>query len=236
LFVTAPLVQREHAIAMVEFAHLHVKEEKKRFDDQQRAGPEEHGPRQKNDLPEMDLARAEDSGEQAGNTEKKEIAQDIGRVYAVIRLGASRVCCHHSSLCHFDVCLAEVHSLEKKGFTGRPRKRIREAIAKVQLRRVASLTEIKEGLPSQVRMFDRNRLNNDFSSPQKHIALATDIRTQLAFYHYRELNKIGGADPATISLMNHLDITVSLGLAEEDGAQCGRVENHFGRPRSSYRY
>ena len=54
LFVTAPLVEREHPIAMMEFAELHVEEEEQPFEDQQRAGPEEHGSGQ-----EIDLAQGE---------------------------------------------------------------------------------------------------------------------------------------------------------------------------------
>jgi hypothetical protein len=123
-----------------------------------------------------------------------------------------------SSLSSSNICLAEISSLKKKGFVRRLSKGIRKAIAEVQLCGVASLAEIKEGLPSQMGLLDRNRLNHDFSSAEKHIALPTGSRTQLAFDHERKLNKIGGAHAATVSVMNHLNIPVAVWFSEEDRA------------------
>ena len=129
---------------MVEFANLHIQEEKKRFDEQKRAGPDEHWAGQKVDLPNVDRARSEGCEAQTSKAYKKEVAQDVGRIDSVIGFGA--VFWRHrrirSSLCSSNICLAEIVPLKKEGLPGHLRKRIRKAIAEVQLCRVASLAEI----------------------------------------------------------------------------------------------
>src|ERR1035438_4271842 len=100
---------------------------------------------------------------------------------------------------------------------------------------MAAYAEIEEGLPRQVRLFHRDRLDDDFSPTEEHVALAACLRTNLPLNHHREFDEIGGADAATRCIMNHLDIQFQFRLSEEDSGQGGRVENHFGRPFSSYR-
>ena len=77
---------------MMVFADFHIDEEEKPFEDQQGTRPKEHRARKKSDLPKVDLARPKDSDKKASRADEKEIAQDIGRVYPVIRVLALADC------------------------------------------------------------------------------------------------------------------------------------------------
>ncbi len=92
-----------------------------------------------------------------------------------------------------------------------------------------------ECLPRNVRLLDGERLDCDASALQKQIALFDRMHSDLAFENDREFDKIGGADSATIGIVNGLNVNIRPGLPEKYGGKGGRIQNHFGRPSSSYR-
>src|ERR1022692_1466851 len=100
---------------------------------------------------------------------------------------------------------------------------------------MAAFAEIEEGLPCQVRLFHCDWLDDDFSSSKECVALAARLRNDMPLDHHLEFDKIGSADSATFGVMDNLGIQFQFGLSKEDGSQSGGVEDHLGRPFSSYR-
>ena len=71
---------------MAKLSELHIEEERKTFEDQDQPGPKEHRPREKSTGTNLDMARPENSEQEAGNAKQKQIAQNVRRVDPVIRL------------------------------------------------------------------------------------------------------------------------------------------------------
>jgi len=69
---------------------------------------------------------------------------------------------------------------------------------------------------------------------EKGPGLAQAVRAELALDHHRELDSVGDADPADLGVVDPFDEGLRLRLAVEDRDQSGRIDDHFGRPRSSY--
>jgi hypothetical protein len=80
-----------------------------------------------------------------------------------------------------EVGFLEIIPLEKQGFAGDLGKCIGEAVAKIQPGRMAALAEVVEGLAREMRLLNRERLNDDAGSAEKHIALAEGLGTDLTF-------------------------------------------------------
>lgn len=134
-----------------------------------------------------------------------------------------------------DIRSAEVLPLKQERLSGRLCERVSETIAEVQSGRMTAFPEVEKGLPRQVGVLDGDWLDDNLSAAKENIALTAGIRANLSFDHHCKLHKIGGADAADVGVMDDPYITVGFGLSEKDGRECGGVENHFGRPRSSYR-
>jgi len=100
---------------------------------------------------------------------------------------------------------------------------------------MAAFAEIQKGLTRKVPVLDGEWFYEDTRPAEKHIALATGIRPDLTFNHYAEFDEVGNADQAAIRVMNELSVAGGFGLPEKDGSKRGSVQNHFGRPCSSYR-
>jgi len=96
-------------------------------------------------------------------------------------------------------------------------------------------SEIEKRLPRQLCLLHCDWLDDNVRSTEKYITLTSRLRTNLSLYRHRYFHKIGSADAAPVSLRNHFDKTCSLRFPEEDCRQRGSVENHFGRPCSSYK-
>ena len=77
---------------MMVFADFYIEDEEEPFKHQQGTRPEEHRTRKKGDPPKVNLSRPKDSEKQAGDTNEEEIAQNMGRVHAVIWLVAIADC------------------------------------------------------------------------------------------------------------------------------------------------
>ena len=79
-------MQAQHEVAMPELADLYVEEEEKTFSDEEAGRPVEAASVEI-DRPKMDDVRGEDCNQKAKRAEEEEIAQDGGRIYAVVRFG-----------------------------------------------------------------------------------------------------------------------------------------------------
>ena len=100
--------------------------------------------------------------------------------------------------------------------------------------RAPRLFAIEEGLPRQIPLLKGHRLNGDTRPPDEDIGLSQAFSTHLPFNDDGELHMVGHADPAGIGGVDMLDKAFRFGLAIEDRHQGGGVDDHFGRPLSSY--
>jgi len=91
LLVTAPRVERKHEVSMAKLSELHIDKVGETFEDQDQPGPEEHRPWEKIDGTNMPTARPENSEQEAGNTKQKQVAQNVWRIDALIRLLVRRM-------------------------------------------------------------------------------------------------------------------------------------------------
>jgi hypothetical protein len=57
-------------------------------------------------------------------------------------------------------------------FAGKLGERLGETVAEIQARRVPPLAEVMEGLPRDVRLVDGERLDDNASPAEEHVALA----------------------------------------------------------------
>jgi len=60
---------------------------------------------------------------------------------------------------------------------------------------MAPFTKIQKGLPCQTCAIHAHGLDHNLGTLEEYIALTSCRGTDLAFYHYRKLNKIGDTDP-----------------------------------------
>src|SRR5215472_9680329 len=98
---------------------------------------------------------------------------------------------------------------------------------------MAALAEVMERLAGDIRLVDRERLDDDTSSAKEHIALTDGIRSDLGFDNDGEFKEIRGANCATVRIMNDACVKGCFRLAKEDRSEGRRIDDHLGRPRSS---
>ncbi len=132
-----------------------------------------------------------------------------------------------------DVGQSEIGALEQQGFAGRLGEHVGKTVAEVQARLVAALAEVEEGLAGEFAVLEGHRLDDDAGAAEKGLGLAHAVRAELALDHHRELDVVGDADPADVGVVDPFDEGLRLRLAVEDRDESGRVDDHFGRPRSS---
>src|SRR3546814_12161401 len=89
----------------------------------------------------------------------------------------------------------------------------------LQARLVPPLAEVEEGLPRQLAMFHRHRLDGDARAADKGFGLAHPFGTELAFDHDRQFDIACNADAAEIGVMDCLGKLWLLRHAIEDRAQ-----------------
>ena len=129
----------------------------------------------------------------------------------------------------------EIVSLEQEGFARRSAKRVGETVAKVQARLVPAFAEVEKSLPSQLALLDGDGLDDEARAAEEGVGLARAVRTELALDHHREFDMVRHADPADVGRADAFNEVSRLRLPVEDGDEGGRVDDHLGRPCSSYR-
>ena len=93
-----------------------------------------------------------------------------------------------------DVGLFEILPLEQERLAGDLGERIGEAVAEIQPGRVAALSEVEEGLASQMRLLGGKCFDDDVGSAEESVTLTAGFRPNLAFNDDGELEKVGGTD------------------------------------------
>jgi len=76
---------------------------------------------------------------------------------------------------------------------------------------MAALAEVMERLAGDIRLVDRERLDDDSSSAKEHIALTDGIRSDLGFDNDGEFKEIRGANCATVRIMNDACVKAASG-------------------------
>lgn len=94
--------------------------------------------------------------------------------------------------------------LVQKRFSGELGQRIGEAVTEIQSRGMAALAEIMKGLPRDVGLLDRERLDGDPGAAEKHLTLAVGLRLGLTFKHNGEFQVAAGADQTAVGVVNDL--------------------------------
>jgi len=135
----------------------------------------------------------------------------------------------------YEVRFLEVFSFEQERLAGDLGKRIGEAVAEIQPSLVTPFSEIVKRLACDMRLLDCKRLDNDACPAEKHIALAGDFRPGLTLDDYGELQKAPDANETALRTMDEPDVAVGFRFPEQNRHQRGRVQDHLGRPCSSYR-
>ncbi len=133
-----------------------------------------------------------------------------------------------------DVGFREIVAFEQERLACGSGERVGEAVAGVQTCLVLSLTEIAKGLPCDENLFHGDRLDNDSCAREKHIYLVSHARGSLALNDYKRFEKISGTDAAVVCIVNCLFVLASVRLKEKNRDQSRCVDNHLGRPLSSY--
>ena len=128
---------------------------------------------------------------------------------------------------------AEVVTLEEKGLAGALGEGIGEAVAEVQARRVATATEVAEGLAREVGLLDSDRLDQDADVAEQRITLLGDLSVELALQDDRELDEGCGGDTTQCGATHGLRVAPEARLPSRhrDDGRC--VKDHFGSPSSS---
>lgn len=99
-----------------------------------------------------------------------------------------------------------------------------------------ALTEVQESLTRKMRLLDGYRFDNDARRAKENVALPGSVPSDLTLNDERKLDEVGSADQAALGVMNQRRIMGSFGLPKENRSERGCIEDHFGRPRSSYKY
>jgi hypothetical protein len=113
-----------------------------------------------------------------------------------------------------DVGFLEILPLKQQRIAGDLGERISETVAEIQPGRVTPFSEIVEGLARDVRLLYGERLNDDASPAEKHIALERDFRPGLAFDDYGDFEKAPGTDETTTGIMDEPRVSVGVGFSE----------------------
>jgi anti-sigma B factor antagonist len=130
--------------------------------------------------------------------------------------------------------LFEILSLVEERLAGDLRERIGEAVAEIQSRRVAAFPKIEKRLPREMRLFHRDRFNNHSRPAEKNIALTSRVWLSLALNNDRQLYEIRRAHRTAVGCVDEFRVVRGFGLAKKNGHQRGCVQDHLGRPCSSY--
>src|SRR5712664_2252787 len=77
-------------------------------------------------------------------------------------------------------------------------------------------------------------LDGDAGGPEKGVALTDTLVADPAFRKNRSLNKGGGGNSTARRRSDGVNENLETRLTEHDGENRGSVQDHFGRPFSSY--
>src|SRR6266850_1600434 len=99
---------------------------------------------------------------------------------------------------------------------------------------MAAFTVIGVALACQESLVFGDGLDGDAGGAEKGVALADALVADPAFRKNRSLNKGGGGNSTTRRRGNGINENLKTRLTEHDGENCGSVQDHFGRPFSSY--
>src|SRR5712664_278177 len=134
-----------------------------------------------------------------------------------------------------DVSLAEAIAFEEKGFSGRFGEGIGETVAEIEAGGMAAFAVVGVALASQECLLFSDRLDGNARTTEKRVALAYSMVANPAFRNDGSLDKGCGGNSAVRRGGNGLNENLESRLAENDGENGGCVQDHFGRPFSSYR-
>ena len=160
----------------------------------------------------------------------------FGGTYAFMRVAgmqsrASGVSSYQSR--HLDIGASEVLTLEQQRFAGRLRGRIGETISEVQRGRVVPLAEAPSSAPRAVGMFGRDRHQLNRRLLQQHIELVSRRNSTPAFNNHRRFEHRDYWHATRPRPRNRISIEFRVRLAEQDGEDGRRIDDHLGNPRSS---
>ena len=130
---------------------------------------------------------------------------------------------------------AKSSPLNRSRFARRSGERVGETVAKIQARLVPAFAEVEKSLPGEVTLLKGDGLDDNARAPEEGFRLASAVRAELALDRHRELDMVCDTDPADVGGVDAFDEVSRLRLPIEDGDEGGRIEDHFGRPCSSYK-
>src|SRR5712664_998570 len=134
-----------------------------------------------------------------------------------------------------DVRSAELVAFEQKGFSARFGQRVGKTVAEIEAGGMAAFAVVGVALASQECLLFSDRLDGNARTTEKRVALAYSMVANPAFRNDGSLDKGCGGNSAVRRGGNGLNENLASGLAENDGGNGGCVQDHVGRPFSSYK-
>src|SRR5262245_10879763 len=135
----------------------------------------------------------------------------------------------------YDVRVGEISAFEQQRFTGFFCKRVRKAVAEIQFCRMpTTLSEISIGASCNLRLSFRDRLDRDVCFLDEIVKPPRGYGIAACIDHNGGFNVINRTNTADRRIGNRSHTGHCFRLISEDGDDRGRIDNHFGSPRSSY--
>ena len=123
--------------------------------------------------------------------------------------------------------------LNRSGSSAVFSERVREAVTEVQPGRMIALPEASPGYASRLHLFGRDGRAYDPGPLQECIQFVHRRLTAATFHDDGRLQHVDCRHPATRGDGNRGLVACRIGLAQENGEQCGAVDDHPGNPLSS---
>src|SRR5712664_2612876 len=134
-----------------------------------------------------------------------------------------------------DVRSAELVAFEQKGFSARFSQGVGETVAEIEASGMAAFPVVGVGLASQEGLLFGNRFDGNAGGAEKGVALAEALIAKATFRHNRGLNEGSGGNSTHRRTSDSIHKNLKARLAKHDGENRGSVQDHFGRPFSSYK-
>ncbi len=134
-----------------------------------------------------------------------------------------------------DVSLAEVVAFEKKGFAGGFGEGVSETISEIEAGGMAAFAIIGIALACEESLLFGDRLDGNAGGSEKRVALAEALVAYPAFRNNGSLNKGGGGDSTDRRSADCANVNLESRLTKHNGEYSGRIQDHLGRPFSSYK-
>src|SRR5260370_31695851 len=100
---------------------------------------------------------------------------------------------------------------------------------------LAASAVVGVGLACQESLLFGDGLDGNAGGAEKGVALAEALVAKASFRHNRGLNEGSGGDSTHRRTSDSIHKNLKARLAKHDGENCGSVQDHFGRPFSSYK-